>query len=335
MAHSPLHSTHMKLAIVGITGLVGQEILEVLTERQFHVTTLLPVASANSVGQTFSWAEKSHEIISLQTALAAKPDIAIFSAGSEVATTWAPRFAAAGTIVIDNSTAWRMHPAYKLVVPEVNGHLLQADDKIIANPNCSTIQLVMALAPLHQRYGLRRIVISTYQAVTGSGKEAVEQLTKERQGIHNGPRAYPHPIDLNIIPHIDDFLENGYTKEEMKLVYETQKILGDPSIQVTATAVRVPVLGGHALSINVELAKDFDLHEITQLLGKAPGIVVQDNVAEQLYPMPRYARSRDEVFVGRIRRDCSHPRALNLWVVADNLRKGAATNAVQIAEQLL
>ena len=325
----------MKLAIVGVTGLVGQEILEVLAERKVPITTLLPVASPESVGQTFSWKGKSQKIMSIEAALTAQPTIAIFSAGSKIATTWAPRFAAAGTTVIDNSTAWRMHPGYKLVIPEVNGHLLVGNEKIIANPNCSTIQLVMALAPLHQHYGLRRIIISTYQAVTGSGKEAVAQLTAERKGRLNAPRAYPHPIDLNIIPHIDDFLENGYTKEEMKLVHETQKILDDPLLQVTATAVRVPVLGGHSLSINAALEKDFDLGEVTQLLSNAPGIVLQDNVIEQHYPMPLYARYSNNVFVGRIRRDYSHPSALNLWVVADNLRKGAATNAVQIAERFL
>lgn len=322
----------MRLAIVGVTGLVGQEVLRVLEARRFPLKTLLPVASADSIGQPLHWAGKAYEMIGLETALAAQPTLAIFAAGETVSGTWALRFVAAGTTVIDNSTAWRMHPDYKLIVPEVNGHLLQADDKIIANPNCSTIQLVMALAPLHQHYGLQRMVIATYQAVTGTGKIAVEQLMAERQGLVDAPRAYSHPIDLNVIPHIDGFLDNGYTKEEMKLVNETQKILGDPSIRITATAVRVPVLGGHSLAVNVELAKEFDLHEVTYLLNSTPGIVVQDNVAQHQYPMPLYARHKDEVFVGRLRRDHSQPNALNLWIVADNLRRGAATNAVQIAE---
>ena len=321
----------MKLAIVGATGLVGQEVLRVLEERQFPLQTLLPVASASSIGQPILWAGQAHTIISLEAALAAQPTIAIFATGKAVAETWAPRFVAAGTTVIDNSTAWRMHPAHKLIVPEVNGHLLQADDKLIANPNCSTIQLVMALAPLHQRYGLRRLVIATYQAVTGSGKAGVDQLMAERQGVADASRAYPHPIDLNIIPHIDEFLASGYTREEMKLVHESQKILGDPSIRITATAVRVPVVGGHSLAVNAELAQDFDLDEVTQLLHTSPGIVVQDNGPQQQYPMPLYAQHRNEVFVGRLRSDCSQPRALDLWIVADNLRKGAATNAVQIA----
>jgi len=324
----------MKLAIVGVTGLVGQEVLRVLEARHFPLKTLLPVASAGSTGQPLHWAGKAYKIISPEAALAAQPTLAIFAAGEAISETWAPHFVAAGTTVIDNSTAWRMHPDYKLIVPEVNGHLLQADDKIIANPNCSTIQLVMALAPLHQHYGLQRMVIATYQAVTGTGKTAVEQLMAERQGLADAPQAYSHPIDLNVIPHIDEFLDSGYTKEEIKLVNETQKILGDPSIRITATAVRVPVLGGHSLAVNVELAKEFDLHEVTHLLNSTPGIVVQDNVAQHQYPMPLYARHKDEVFVGRLRRDHSQPNALNLWIVADNLRKGAATNAVQIAESV-
>ena len=324
----------MKLAIVGVTGLVGQEVLRVLEARHFSLQMLLPVASADSIGQPLYWAGKAHEIIGLETALLAQPTLAIFAAGEAISETWAPRFVAVGTTVIDNSTAWRMHPDYKLIVPEVNGHLLRADDKIIANPNCSTIQLVMALAPLHQHYGLQRMVVATYQAVTGTGKIAVEQLMAEREGLADAPQAYSHPIDLNVIPHIDEFLDSGYTKEEMKLVHETQKILGDPSIRITATAVRVPVLGGHSLAVNVELRKEFDLRAVTHLFNSTPGIVVQDNIAQHQYPMPLYARHKDEVFVGRLRRDDSQPNALNLWIVADNLRKGAATNAVQIAESI-
>jgi aspartate-semialdehyde dehydrogenase len=324
----------MRLAIIGATGLVGQEILRVLEERHFSVQLLLPVASSGSTGQSLYWAGKAYEVISPELALAARPTMAIFAAGEAISKMWAQRFVAVGAIVIDNSAAWRMHPDYKLIVPEVNGHLFQPSDKIIANPNCSTIQLVMALAPLHQRYGVQRIVIATYQAVTGSGKKAVDQLIAERQGLADAPKAYPYPIDLNVIPHIDDFLDNGYTKEEIKLVSETQKILGDTSIRVTATAVRVPVLGGHAMAVNVAFEKEFDLHEVTYLLSSAPGIVVQDNIAQHQYPMPLYARHKDAVFVGRLRRDHSQPYSLNLWIVADNLRKGAATNAVQIAESI-
>lgn len=322
----------MTFAIVGATGLVGQEILRVLAARRFPLQTLLPVASADSTGQSLHWAGKAYKVMSLATALAARPTFAIFAAGHALSEIWAPRFAAVGTTVIDNSTAWRMHPDYKLIIPEVNGCLLQTDDRIIANPNCSTIQLVMALAPLHQRYGLRRIVIATYQAVTGSGKIAVEQLMAERQDLADVPQAYLHPIDLNVIPHIDDFLDSGYTQEEMKLVTETQKILGDASIRVTATAVRVPVLGGHSMAVNVEFQKEFNLHEVIESLSTTPGVVVHDRLAKCPYPMPLYTRHQDEVFVGRLRRDHSQPCALNLWIVADNLRKGAATNAVQIAE---
>jgi aspartate-semialdehyde dehydrogenase len=324
----------MRLAIIGATGLVGQEILRVLEERHCSLQLLLPAASSGSTGQSLYWADKAYEVISPELALAAQPTMAIFAAGEAISKTWAQRFVTAGATVIDNSAAWRMHPDYKLIVPEVNGHLLQPSDKIIANPNCSTIQLVMALAPLHQRYRVQRIVIATYQAVTGSGKKAVEQLTTERQGLANAPKAYPYPIDLNVIPHIDDFLDSGYTKEEIKLVNETQKILGDTSIRVTATAVRVPVLGGHSMAVNVAFEKEFDLNEVTHLLSSAPGIVVQDNVAQHQYPMPLYARHKDAVFVGRLRRDHSQPYSLNLWIVADNLRKGAATNAVQIAESV-
>lgn len=324
----------MKLALVGATGLVGQEILRVLEARHFPLQSLLLVASSDSVGQALQWAGKTYQIISLEAALAEQPTLAIFAADQATSTTWVPLFVAAGTTTIDNSAAWRMHPDCKLIVPEVNGHLLQADDKLIANPNCSTIQLVMALASLHQYYGLQRMVIATYQAVTGTGKMAVGQLMAERQGVTDVPQAYPYPIDLNVIPHVDEFLDNGYTKEEIKLVNETQKILGDASIRITATAVRVPVLGGHSLAVNVELAKEFDLREVVLLLNKTPGVVVQDSVAQHQYPMPLYARHQDEVFVGRIRRDYSQPCTLNLWIVADNLRRGAATNAVQIAEYI-
>ena len=324
----------MKIAVVGATGLVGQEILRVLAERRFPLTLLLPVASIHTVGQKIDWAGQSHAVMAIEAALAARPTMAIFATGEDISKTWAPRFAAVGTIVIDNSTAWRMHPQHKLIVPEINGHLLQASDKIIANPNCATIQLVMALAPLHYHYGLQRIVVATYQAVTGSGKAAVEQLMTEREGGTTTSPAYPHPIDLNVIPHIDKFLDNGYTREEMKLVHETQKILDDTAIRVTATAVRIPVLRGHSLAVNVSLAKAFELNSVIELLKKSPGIVMQDNVADYQYPMPRYAQHQDEVLVGRIRRDCSHPCALDLWIVADNLRKGAATNAVQIAEHM-
>ena len=322
----------MKLAVVGVTGLVGQEILHVLAAHHVPVKTLLPVASADSVGQSLRWLDQDYKVIGLTEALAAQPTLAIFAAGTAVSTIWGPRFAASGTTVIDNSAAWRMHADCKLIVPEVNGHLLQAHDRLIANPNCGTIQLVMALGPLHQRYGLKRLVIATYQAVTGSGKAGIDQLMAERDGLCNVTQAYPYPIDLNIIPHIDAFLQDGYTKEEMKLVHETRKILGDSSLRITATAVRVPVLGGHALAVNVELAKEFDLDEVIQLLRTSPGINVQNDAIQHQYPMPIYTRHKDEVFVGRLRRDHSLPNTLHMWIVADNLRKGAATNAVQIAE---
>lgn len=322
----------MTLAVVGATGLVGQEVLRLLIERNFPLQKLLLVASGDSIGRSLDYAGGRHEIIGLEDALTCSPQLVIFSAGEAVSTMWTPRFVAVGATVIDNSAAWRMHPTYKLIVPEVNAYLLQPEDKIIANPNCSVIQLVVTLAPLHRRYGLRRLVISTYQAVTGSGKEAVTQLMAERQGTVNVLRAYPHPIDLNVIPHVDDFLDSGYTKEEIKLVNETRKILGDASIQVTATAVRVPVLRGHALAVNVELSEDFDLEEIIHLLKESPGIIVHDNITQHDYPMPLYVRQKDMVFVGRLRRDHSRPHTLNLWIVADNLSKGAATNAVQLAE---
>jgi len=324
----------MKLAIIGATGLVGGTLLKLIEERQLPIRELLLVASENSEGQTIFFKGKDYKLITLDTALAARPTLAIFSVGAEISLTWAPRFAEIGTTVIDNSTAWRMHPNYKLIVPEINAHLLTASDKIIANPNCSTIQLVMALASLHKIYKIKRLVISTYQSVTGTGKIAVEQLLSERKGTPQTPSAYPHPIDLNLIPQIDDFLENGYTKEEMKLVNETRKILNDESIQVTATAVRVPVLGGHSMAVNAAFEQDFSIEEVIQTLKDSPGLVVQDDIQNNQYPMPIITQNRNEVFVGRIRRDESQRATLNLWIIADNLRKGAATNAIQIAEYL-
>ena len=308
--------------------------LQVLEERGFPVTKLLPVASERSVGKTIKFSGKRYKIVSMADAIKKKPDVAIFSAGGSVSKEWAPRFAEVGTVVIDNSSAWRMDPEKKLVVPEVNAAVLTKKDKIIANPNCSTIQMVVALKPLHDRYRIKRIVVSTYQSVTGTGVKAVTQLLNERKG-KTGDRAYPYQIDLNLLPHIDVFTENGYTKEEMKMVNETKKIMGDDSIRVTATTVRVPVMGGHSESVNVEFEQDFDLGELRSILEKAPGVIVQDNVAELQYPMPLFAQDKDEVFVGRLRRDESQPNTLNMWVVSDNLRKGAATNAVQIAEYLL
>ena len=324
----------MKVAVVGATGLVGSKMLQVLEERGFPVSRLLPVASERSVGKTIKFRGKRYKIIGLSDAVAKKPDVAIFSAGGSVSKEWAPKFAEAGTVVIDNSSAWRMDPSKKLVVPEVNAGVLTKHDKIIANPNCSTIQMVVALKPLYDRYGIRRIVVSTYQSVTGTGVKAVRQLMNERKG-KTGDRAYPYQIDLNLLPHIDVFLENGYTREEMKMVNETQKIMGDDRIRVTATTVRVPVIGGHSESVNVEFERDFDLDELRRLLAQSPGIVVVDDPTSLRYPMPLDAHDRDEVFVGRLRRDESQPNTLNLWVVSDNLRKGAATNAIQIAEYLL
>ncbi|MEO6758264.1 MAG: aspartate-semialdehyde dehydrogenase [Saprospiraceae bacterium] len=324
----------MKVAVVGATGLVGSKMLQVLEERQFPVTELLPVASERSVGKMIRFRGKDYPIVGMAEAIAQRPDVAIFSAGGSVSKEWAPHFAAVGTVVIDNSSAWRMDPDKPLVVPEVNAQILTAADKIIANPNCSTIQMVVALKPLHDQYTIKRIVVSTYQSVTGTGVKAVTQLMNERAG-KQGERAYPHTIDMNLIPHIDVFTENGYTKEEMKMVNETRKIMGDDSIRVTATTVRVPVMGGHSESINVEFERDFDLAELRSLLESAPGVVVVDNVAELQYPMPLLAHDKDDVFVGRLRRDESQPNTLNMWVVSDNLRKGAATNAVQIAEYLL
>lgn len=324
----------MKVAVVGATGLVGTKMLQVLEERNFPITELIPVASERSIGRQIFYQGKPYSIVSMEQAIASKPDIALFSAGGNTSKAWAPKFAEKGTVVIDNSSAWRMDPDKKLVVPEVNATVLRAEDKIIANPNCSTIQMVVALKPLHDRYTIKRIVVSTYQSVTGTGVKAVDQLMQERQGIE-GEKAYPYPIDLNLLPHIDVFLDNGYTKEEMKMVQETQKIMGDSSIKVTATTVRVPVIGGHSESVNVEFEQEFDLDELRGLLAQAPGVIVVDDPATLKYPMPLDAHDKDEVFVGRLRRDESQGRTLNLWIVSDNLRKGAATNAVQIAEYLL
>lgn len=324
----------MKIAVVGATGLVGTKMLEVLAERNFPVSELIPVASERSVGQLINFKGKSYPVVGMQTAIDMKPAIALFSAGGSTSLEWAPKFAEAGTTVIDNSSAWRMDPGKKLVVPEVNAHVLTKDDKIIANPNCSTIQMVVVLNPLHQKYTVNRVVVSTYQSVTGTGKKAVDQLMNERNGI-KGEMAYAHTIDLNLIPQIDVFTENGYTKEEMKMVHETKKIIGDARIKVTATAVRVPVMGGHSESVNIEFEHDFELEDVIKLLQSSPGICVQNNVSAAEYPMPLNAHNRDDVFVGRIRRDETQEKTLNCWIVSDNLRKGAATNAVQIAEHLL
>lgn len=324
----------MKLAVVGATGLVGQEILKVLEERSFPFNELYLVASAKSVGQSMTFKGKEYKIKGIEEVCKLAPDVAIFSAGGGTSLEWAPKFAEAGTIVIDNSSAWRMDPDKKLIVPEINGHVLTIDDRIIANPNCSTIQMVLALAPLHVKYRIKRIVVSTYQSVTGTGKDAVQQMMDERKGI-NGPKVYPHPIDMNALPHIDSFLDNGYTKEEMKMVNETRKIMGDDSIGVTSTTVRIPSIGGHSEAVNVEFFEDFNLSEVRSILASTPGIIVQDDPKNNVYPMPILSKGRDEVFVGRLRRDESQPRTLNMWIVADNLRKGAATNAVQIAEFML
>ncbi len=325
----------MKIAVVGATGLVGGEILKVLAERNFPVSELIPVASERSVGKQVEFKGKPYTVVSYDDAIAAKPAIAIFSAGGSTSLELAPKFAEAGIFVVDNSSAWRMDPTKKLVVPEINADTLTADDKIIANPNCSTIQMVVALKPLHDRYKVKRVVVSTYQSVTGTGKAAVDQLYAERNGDQSAPKVYPHPIDLNVLPHIDSFLDNGYTKEEMKMVNETKKIMGDDSIQVTATTVRIPTIGGHSESVNVEFENDFDLSDVVELLSNAEGVVVQDDPKNFIYPMPLTAHGRDEVFVGRLRRDETQPNTLNMWIVADNLRKGAATNAVQIAEYLM
>jgi len=324
----------MKVAVVGATGLVGTKMLQVLAERNFPVTEIVPVASERSVGKEVEFKGEKYKVVSMEDGIAVKPAVAIFSAGGSTSLEWAPKFAEAGITVIDNSSAWRMDPAKKLVVPEVNAEVLTAEDKIIANPNCSTIQMVVALNPLHKKYGIKRIVVSTYQSVTGTGKKAVDQLFNEREG-EEGAMAYKYQIDLNVIPQIDVFLDNGYTKEEMKMVKETKKIMQDDSIRVTATTVRIPVVGGHSESVNIEFENDFDLDEVRALLTAAPGVIVQDEPAAALYPMPLWAHEKDEVFVGRIRRDETQPNTLNMWIVSDNLRKGAATNAVQIAEYLM
>jgi aspartate-semialdehyde dehydrogenase len=324
----------MKVAVVGATGLVGTKMLQILAERNFPVTELIPVASEKSVGKEVEFKGKKYKVVSATDAITARPALALFSAGGSTSLEWAPKFAAAGITVIDNSSAWRMDPNKKLVVPELNADVLTKEDKIIANPNCSTIQMVVALNPLHKKYQIKRIVVSTYQSVTGTGVKAVAQLHNERKGIQ-GEMAYKYPIDLNAIPQIDVFLENGYTKEEMKMVNETRKIMRDDNIRVTATTVRIPVMGGHSEAVNVEFEKDFDLKDVRSLLSHAPGVIVVDDPAAQEYPMPRNSHEKDEVFIGRLRRDESQPKTLNMWVVSDNLRKGAATNAVQIAEYLL
>ncbi|MDD2981831.1 MAG: aspartate-semialdehyde dehydrogenase [Crocinitomicaceae bacterium] len=323
----------MRIAIVGATGLVGELVMKVLREQSFPVTEIIPVATEKSVGKIIEFGTNEYQVVNLETALSMKPDLAIFSAGGETSLEWAPKFAEVGTYVIDNSSAWRMDPSKKLIVPEINGDSLTAEDRIIANPNCSTVQLMLILAPLHKKYGVKRVVISTYQSVTGTGVKAVAQMDNERAGIV-GEMAYGYPIDKNCIPHCDVFLENGYTKEEMKLVEETKKIL-DPAIRVTATAVRVPVVGGHSESVNIEMNADFELGDIRKLFHVSPGVVLKDDPTTNSYPMPKYAEGKDAVFVGRIRRDESQDNTLNLWIVADNLRKGAATNTVQIAKLLL
>src|ERR1051326_3045675 len=329
----------MKVAVVGVTGLVGSKMLQVLAERNFPVTEIIPVASERSVGKEVEFKGRKYKVVSMQNGIAMKPAIAIFSAGGSTSFEWAPKFAEAGITVVDNSSAWRMDPTKKLVVPEINADVLTKEDKIIANPNCSTIQMVVALNPLHKKYRIARIVVSTYQSVTGTGKKAVDQLRAEREKEVKGMNgeytmAYKYPIDLNAIPQIDVFLENGYTKEEMKMVNETRKIMRDDSIRVTATTVRIPVMGGHSESVNIEFENDFDVTEVKQLLSQAPCLVLQDDPSQQIYPMPLWAHEKDEVFVGRIRRDETQPNTLNMWIVSDNLRKGAATNAVQIAEYL-
>jgi len=326
----------MRVAVVGATGLVGTKMLQVLAERNFPVTELIPVASARSAGKEVMFKGKVYKVVGMEEGIAAKPAVAIFSAGGGTSTEWAPKFAAAGIRVIDNSSAWRMDPTKKLVVPEVNASVLTAEDMIIANPNCSTIQMVVALQPLHSKYKIKRVIVSTYQSVTGTGKQAVDQLMNERAGkqLSAEEMAYKYQIDLNAIPQIDVFLENGYTKEEMKMVKETCKIMQDDSIKVTATTVRIPVMGGHSESVNVEFENEFDLKEVIAELAAAPGVIVQQDDATQFYPMPLWAHEKDEVFVGRLRRDETQAKTLNMWIVSDNLRKGAATNAVQIAEYL-
>ena len=324
----------MKVAVVGATGLVGTKMLQVLAERNFPVTELIPVASEKSIGKQVEFKGNKFTIVGYADAIAAKPNVVIFSAGGSTSLELAPLFAAAGITVIDNSSAWRMDPTKKLVVPEVNADVLSATDKIIANPNCSTIQLVVVLKPLHDKYKIKRVVVSTYQSVTGTGVKAVDQLMNERKGV-KGEMAYKYPIDLNAIPQIDVFLDNGYTKEEMKMTNETVKIIGDANIKLTATTVRIPVMGGHSESVNIEFENDFNIDEVRALLSKAPGVIVQDDIANNIYPMPLTAHEKDETFVGRIRRDETQANTLNCWIVSDNLRKGAATNAVQIAEYLM
>ena len=324
----------MKIAVVGATGMVGEVMLQVLKERNFPVTELIPVASEKSVGKDLAWNGKVYKIVGLQTAVEMQPNIALFSAGGETSLEWAPKFAEVGTTVIDNSSAWRMDPDKKLVVPEINATVLTKEDKIIANPNCSTIQMVMALAPLHKKYDIKRIVVSTYQSITGTGVKAVQQLENEYKG-EKGEMAYKYQIHRNAIPQCDVFENNGYTKEEMKLVRETQKILDDRTIAVTATAIRIPVVGGHSEAVNIQFENDFDISDVRQILHETDGVTVQDNLETYTYPMPLYAQGKDDVFVGRIRRDESQPNTLNMWIVADNLRKGAATNTVQIAEYLV
>ena len=324
----------MKVAIVGATGMVGEVMLKVLAERNFPITELIPVASERSVGKTITYKNKDYKVVGLETAVSMRPDIALFSAGGSTSLEWAPKFADAGTTVVDNSSAWRMDETKKLVVPEINASQLTKEDKIIANPNCSTIQLVMCLAPLHQKYKMKRVVVSTYQSVSGTGVKAVRQLENEIAGIE-GEMAYPYPIGKNALPHCDVFEANGYTKEEMKLAREPQKILDDRTFSVSATAVRIPTAGGHSESVNVEFENDFNLDEVKSLLSQTPGVIVQDNTDTNTYPMPIYAHDKDDVFVGRIRRDETQPNTLNMWIVADNLRKGAATNTIQIAEYLI
>ena len=323
----------MRVAVVGATGMVGNVLLKVLREQNFPITELIPVASEKSVGMQIEFGGLTFPVVNLETAVAMKPDVAIFSAGGETSLAWAPKFAEVGTTVIDNSSAWRMDPTKKLIIPEINGHLLTAEDKIISNPNCSTVQLLLALAPLHKAYKIKRVVVSTYQSITGTGVKAVQQMENERANIQ-GDMAYAYPIDKNCIPHCDSFEENGYTKEEMKLTNETKKIL-DPTISVTATAVRVPVVGGHSEAVNVEFENDFDLADIRKILHDTEGITLKDDPTTNTYPMAKYAEGKDDVFVGRIRRDESQPNTLNMWIVADNLRKGAATNAVQIGKLLI
>ena len=327
----------MKVAVVGATGLVGTKILQILAERNFPVTELIPVASPRSVGKEVIFKGKGYQVVSMEDAIAAKPTIAIFSAGGTISLEWAPKFAAAGIRVIDNSSAWRMDPTKKLVVPEVNASVLTVEDFIIANPNCSTIQMVVALQPLHEKYTIKRVVVSTYQSVTGTGKQAVDQMFSERKGekLTSSQMAYQYPIDLNVIPQIDVFLENGYTKEEMKMIKETCKIMQDDTIKVTATTVRIPVVGGHSESVNIEFENEFELNDVISILSNAPGVLVQQDDATQFYPMPLWAHEKDDVFVGRLRRDETQSKTLNMWIVSDNLRKGAATNAVQIAEYLV